>query len=365
MPYKFIFITNGDITFEAELKSMVCAHTDHDKQCKKNVIIGLPYCWIHLIKRLSLKIKDCIYGKGLFAQNSIKFKNNNKEIVFKKNDIIGLYLGEILKDTEIDKRYDVNTAPYTTHIADGNLNIDSAIQRFYGSLINHDEKPNCRQFTMTKDEFLKKYNKKKNIKEFINQYTNYYNNCIQVVVIFAIKDIRYGEELLLNYNSKKKKNKYTFDGDFETKYVNKSKMEKNNLLKEIDNMKKPPIKINKPKLIKPKLIKPKLINKPKKNAYNVLMDALEENKRNEVKEIAPFKKKTIDHIIKSDNIKKKKPNDYMTKMIYLTSKKENEKLFEKIEKEINENEIKEKDKAQKISKNETNISDIISGLFNN
>ena len=71
-------------------------------------------------------------------------------------------------------------------------------------------------------------------------------------------------------------------------------------------MKKPPIKINKPKLIKPKLIKPKLINKPKKNAYNVLMDALEENKRNEVKEIAPFKKKTIDHIIKSDNIKKKK-----------------------------------------------------------
>ena len=55
----------------------------------------------------------------------------------------------------------------------------------------------------------------------------------------------------------------------------------------------------------------------------------------------------------------------MTKMIYLTSKKENEKLFEKIEKEINENEIKEKDKAQKISKNETNISDIISGLFNN
>ena len=52
--------------------------------------------------------------KGLFAQNTIRFNKNNNEIIFKKGEIIGLYLGEILTDVDLSKRYggDRNTAPY-------------------------------------------------------------------------------------------------------------------------------------------------------------------------------------------------------------------------------------------------------------
>ena len=83
MPYKFIFNKDKNETFEAELHSMKCGHNDdiNLKSCQKDVVIGLPYCWIHLIKRLSLRIKKGQYGKGIFAQNTMRFKKHMNLII--------------------------------------------------------------------------------------------------------------------------------------------------------------------------------------------------------------------------------------------------------------------------------------------
>ncbi len=95
---------------------MKCGFNDDKDRysCQKEVVIGLPYCWIHLVKKQSLRIMKSKFGKGLFAQNTIRFNKNNNEIIFKKGEIIGLYLGEILTDVDLSKRYggDRNTAPY-------------------------------------------------------------------------------------------------------------------------------------------------------------------------------------------------------------------------------------------------------------
>jgi hypothetical protein len=73
MPYIFEYedTRNGrDKEFICVLQSKVCgAPTKNNGTCGKTCVIGLPYCWIHLISLSKIKIAESNIpnsGKGLW-----------------------------------------------------------------------------------------------------------------------------------------------------------------------------------------------------------------------------------------------------------------------------------------------------------
>ena len=143
MTKKFKFRVNDRLRFECELKSKRCeAHNVNLKRCGKRTVIGLPYCWIHLLKLYNLRIKESNIpklGMGLFAMNK---KADNNAIIFKKGDTIIEYKGELIDEKELNKRYGDNTAPYGIQVKK-DVYIDAACERGAGSLANHSKRNNA------------------------------------------------------------------------------------------------------------------------------------------------------------------------------------------------------------------------------
>jgi SET domain-containing protein len=107
---------------------------------------------------------------GLFAYDKTKADD---EIIFKPNDDICNYFGQVVTKEILDERYGNYTAPYGIEVsANQNKYEDTATQRGIGSLINHRPKSrtNCR---------------------FVNNY--------QFIKIRAHKNIRNGAKLFINY----------------------------------------------------------------------------------------------------------------------------------------------------------------------
>tara|TARA_B110000114_G_C14958906_1_gene343552 strand:+ start:156 stop:656 length:501 start_codon:yes stop_codon:yes gene_type:complete len=78
-------------------------------------------------------------GKGLFA---IDPQLGGNDIIFRRDQTIIFYGGDIISNPELDRRYGVYTAPYGVEIqgVDGNgrqLYRDTACDRGIGSLANH------------------------------------------------------------------------------------------------------------------------------------------------------------------------------------------------------------------------------------
>ena len=160
-------------TIDRELISKRCTHIKaNNQQCKLNVVIGLDKCHHHKKSDMNLQIKTSNIiraGKGLFA-----FDKDN-EIVFKNNDIICAYDGEIITNAELNRRYgETDTANYTVKINKGK-NIDSSVYRSVGSIVNHSSAKS-----------------KINAKFALNPRTN-------TVLIRATKNIKHGAEIYLNY----------------------------------------------------------------------------------------------------------------------------------------------------------------------
>lgn len=131
---KFSFRENGHLKFQGKLKSDRCeAETKTHHRCKKNVVIGLPYCWIHLKNKKHLRIKESEHGKGLFVDDP---HQPHDVVVFHKNDKIIDYVGEHIDRHELDRRYGKHTAPYALEYKRGHY-IDSALERGAGSMANH------------------------------------------------------------------------------------------------------------------------------------------------------------------------------------------------------------------------------------
>jgi hypothetical protein len=228
MPFKFLFkYTRGHLVMNLQIDK--CNYYSNDlerKRCGKDIIIGQPYCWIHLIKKLSLRIKKTDIGKGLIAQNTIKFNENKKnEIIFEKNQTIGIYLGELISEEEMDNRYQDKMPTYALKM-DDNLYVDAGARRFYGGLFNHSKNPNCITKIKSISDFIKE--KEDNYKEFQKQFNSYINEKenTKMIAIFIIanKDINYGEELFIDYDkhSRYPDKQYKFENenkqDYDTKY---------------------------------------------------------------------------------------------------------------------------------------------------
>lgn len=172
--------SDEDVEFHHKMVSEQChAVKDDGSRCKNRVVIGHEFCWIHTRHKLNLQIKDSNIthaGKGLFAYGP---KN---EIIFHKGDRICKYSGEVIDKDELEKRYGDYTAPYGVELHKG-LYEDGSIERGIGSLSNHSHRKS-----------------KVNARLSINK-----NNNAQLI---AVKNIKGGDEILINYGRE-----YKFDED--------------------------------------------------------------------------------------------------------------------------------------------------------
>ena len=182
MPYVFTFYDNADPanphTFQINLECKRCVHLNPatNALCKRTVCIGLDLCFQHLELDKHLKVKPSTIngaGKGLFAFDK---KLNANAILFKKNQIICRYEGEFIDEDELVERYGDKTSPYGM-IVKKNEYIDSAGQRYYGSLINHKPK------TQSNAEYV----------AVVNQRNNHYINTK------ATKNIKNNTEIFIPY----------------------------------------------------------------------------------------------------------------------------------------------------------------------
>ncbi len=89
---EFIFSLGDDIMYHGILHSIQCtAINKKGSQCKRRCIIGIPYCYTHLLYQKHLRIKKSLIpngGLGLFAEDPL---DSSRHIVFKKNEIITKY----------------------------------------------------------------------------------------------------------------------------------------------------------------------------------------------------------------------------------------------------------------------------------
>ena len=137
MVYYFTFLINNEIQYRTQIQSLQCTdHTKKGARCKRRCVIGSSYCSTHLMydHHLQIKISTILNaGKGLFARNPLSSDAN--EVIFKKNEIIVKYNGEIINTEEKVHRYANKTAPYTIGISNG-VYEDGARVRGIGSLAN-------------------------------------------------------------------------------------------------------------------------------------------------------------------------------------------------------------------------------------
>lgn len=166
--YKFRHNPSGH-TFECPLQCQQCeGRTKNGSRCRKRVCIGVPLCWQHLRTERFLRIgASPIAGKGLFV-----FKPGSvpDAIVFHQNDRITHYDGERI-GAEVHQRYPGDiTAPYAL------MTENAACKRGVGSLANHAPAGNGPGHANAR-------------------YSQYRGRG----QLRATRDIRNGEEVLVNY----------------------------------------------------------------------------------------------------------------------------------------------------------------------
>jgi hypothetical protein len=134
--FEFIFRIGNNIHYKCILESIRCIeHTKAHTQCKRQTVIGSPYCYIHLLYKHHLRIKKSTIqnaGMGLFAVDPI---DSTHKIIFKRNDTIALYKGEIIDLKQLIDRYSDKTPPYVVGINKNRFE-DGASVRGVGSIAN-------------------------------------------------------------------------------------------------------------------------------------------------------------------------------------------------------------------------------------
>lgn len=173
--YEFTFYVENKLKFKGILTTMKCQEVN----CTQYVVIGLPFCPIHLEKKLKLVIKQTNKGNSVFTIPTND--NTNSNIIFKKNTNIVPYDGKFMGIKEVNDRYGVNnTAPYVAHslVKTNNfesLYVDSSLFRSIGSLINCSDN--------------------------INQPNVELRNIGEILYIVATEDIQIDTELFFYYGS--------------------------------------------------------------------------------------------------------------------------------------------------------------------
>jgi len=196
MPYEFVFRVREnennpwETTFQERLECEFCgAATAKGTPCRRRVCIGLPYCVTHSRQLLHLTVKPSTVphaGKGLFVDWPVNMRATRRRsarqqqnpVVFRRGDVIALYHAEKIDAATLQARYRDYTAPYTLKIRTrpSPLFADGSIVRGLGTMANHDPHGNA---------------------EFHLRQRNRQNEG----VLKATRDLRHGDEILINYHS--------------------------------------------------------------------------------------------------------------------------------------------------------------------
>ncbi len=126
MPKVFAFLIDHHVTFQCILNSTRCQGTSRttNLRCRCKCIIGYEYCHHHMPIYLHLQIRQSTIpnaGFGLFAYNG----TNNNDIIFRPDDTITAYNGQLITTQQKPQRYGNKTAPYAVQI-NNNYAIDAA-----------------------------------------------------------------------------------------------------------------------------------------------------------------------------------------------------------------------------------------------
>jgi SET domain-containing protein len=189
MPYQFQFFINNHLHFSGDLERKRCiAHNKNGTQCKRQVCIGLPYCFQHSLSVKHLKIKQSTIpgaGKGLFAIDPTKRQTATIFSPTKNDGKIIEYTGQLMNLRDIHERYDEydeegnriaeHTAPYALEL-NKRKGVDSALSRGIGSIANHKPIDECNAIFQVKKE-----------------------NHRQKLFLIAIKAIKNGDEIFVDY----------------------------------------------------------------------------------------------------------------------------------------------------------------------
>ena len=121
-------------------------------------------------------------GKGLFVFNPSVAPN---DIVFRKGDKICNYNGELIDETELNRRYGDTTAPYAIELQKKQYS-DAAIVRGLGSMLNHNTKAKTNvRFSIKRDNsditIIASKNIRNNTELFVHYGKNYKMNEKDVV----------------------------------------------------------------------------------------------------------------------------------------------------------------------------------------
>jgi SET domain-containing protein len=165
----FTYRNPSGIVFERALSVTLCEYPG----CTTTLNVGAPYCAAHLQRVWGLRIDTSAIadaGLGVFACT----RESDDAVVIPEGAVVCTYVGEVITLRELDKRYGDTTAPYALDVGMG-MAIDAACHRGVGSMINHSsERPNT---------------------EFVVDVGD------RAVDVVATRDIRNGEEILVNYGA--------------------------------------------------------------------------------------------------------------------------------------------------------------------
>ena len=164
----FQFKIDGEIAFEGRLQSTPCSAHTASGPCKNRAVHTATICWVHLLQRNHLRVRDSEYGKGLFAQQQ---GLGPRDPVFKKDQTIIHYGGQEITLKTLEERYGNHTAPYAVIKRSGKAE-DAALLRSAGGHANHRARPNAR----------------------------FGVNNGNLVTLIASANIYNGQEIFLNYN---------------------------------------------------------------------------------------------------------------------------------------------------------------------
>jgi len=175
MVKKFKFYIDGDVHFQCDLKSMQCTgHSRNGSRCKRRCVVGFEFCYQHMLTELHLRILTSTIpnsGKGLFAMDKTA---GNNDIIFRKDDLICVYNGQLINGAELNKRYGDYTAPYAVRI-NNDCAVDSACKRGVGSIANNN--PNNNNARLSVNPTLRRVSLRatKNIKNNTEIFLSYGN----------------------------------------------------------------------------------------------------------------------------------------------------------------------------------------------